>query len=305
MPLYFWQDILSMALPVTPPIPVFKQGWMRAIVGFTGYLLASVAAAYIAGGIYTRLHPTTSPEATMESLEFNAIGLVLAAVLAIPLILAVRLYIDRRSILSMGFQWQGFSRQAIAGLLLGIVVLGIGSLVLVATGNVWWTAASFDARSFFSAFGLFALIALEEELVFRGYMLNNLMESMNKWMALAITTVAFAGAHLGNLHIDAIALLNLLAGGFLLGINYIYTRNLWFSLLFHFSWNCCQGSLLGYAVSGLGFQSLLHLEKNGPDLLTGGPFGFEGSIIATILLVVAILFCQQRNWWPWKQKVPR
>jgi membrane protease YdiL (CAAX protease family) len=103
--------------------------------------------------------------------------------------------------------------------------------------------------------------------------------------------------HLGNLHIDVIAVVNLLAGGFLLGINYIYTRNLWFSILFHFSWNFCQGSVLGYEVSGLGFQSLLQMEKNGNTLLTGGQFGFEGSVIATILLVIAILFCQKRSWW--------
>jgi membrane protease YdiL (CAAX protease family) len=276
---------------------------MRAILGFIGYLLASVAAAYIAGSIYTKLHPTASAAATLESLAFNALGLVTAAVLCIPLILTARLYIDRRSVLSMGFTWQGFSRQAITGLLLGMVVLGIGSLILVGTGNIRWATASFDAASFFSAMALFALIALEEELVFRGYILNNLMESMDKWTALTITTVVFALVHLGNLHIDAIAVLNLLAGGFLLGINYVYTRNLWFSIFFHFAWNWCQGSLLGYEVSGLGFQSLLRMEKSGPSLLTGGPFGFEGSIIATLLLIVAILFCQQRGWWPWKTNV--
>ena len=270
---------------------------MRAIVLFIGYLLVSVAAAFIAGGIWTKLHPEATTEQTIESLEFNALGLLLAAVLSVPLVLAARLFIDRRSLRSMGFQWQGFSRQAIAGLLMGIVLLGTGSLVLLATGHIWWIDASFDAASFFPALALFALIAFEEELIFRGYMLNNLMDSMNKWAALCITTVAFALVHLGNLHIDVIAVVNLLAGGFLLGINYIYTRNLWFSILFHFSWNFCQGSVLGYEVSGLGFQSLLQMEKNGNILFTGGQFGFEGSVIATILLVIAILFCQKRSWW--------
>lgn len=263
---------------------------MRAIVLFMGYLIVSVAAAYIAGGIWTKLHPTATPEEIMESPGFNALGLTIAALMSVPLVLVFRLFIDRRSVRSMGFQWQGFSRQAVTGLILGMLLLGIGSLILYVTGQIWWTGASFDAIAFFSAFALFALIAFAEELIFRGYMLNNLMESMNKWTALTITTVAFALVHLGNLHVDVIAVINLLAGGFLLGMNYIYTRNLWFSLLFHFSWNFCQGSLLGYEVSGLGFQSILHLEKNGNTLLTGGQFGFEGSLVATLVLIPGLFF---------------
>lgn len=276
---------------------------MRAILLFTGYLLVSVAAAFTAGGVWATWHPTATAQQTIESPGFNALGLTIAAILAIPLVLVFRVWVDRRSITSMGLQWQGFSRQAMAGVLLSIVLLGLGSLILFATGNIWWTGVTFDAASFFSALGLFALIALEEELVFRGYMLNNLMESMDKWTALTITTVAFALVHLGNLHIDLVAVINLLAGGFLLGINYIYTRNLWFSLLFHCSWNFCQGSVLGYEVSGLDFQSLLHMEKNGSHLLTGGQFGFEGSLIATLLLVITILVWQKRV--SSKKQVPR
>ena len=75
----------------------------------------------------------------------------------------------------------------------------------------------------------------------------------------------------------------------LLGINYIYTKNLWFGILLHFSWNFFQGPLLGFEVSGLPLQSLLQHDIQGSELLTGGKFGFEGSLVATVLLTMAIV----------------
>jgi membrane protease YdiL (CAAX protease family) len=141
----------------------------------------------------------------------------------------------------------------------------------------------------FIAVVLMGLIALAEEMVFRGYILNNLMQSMHPWAALACSAVIFAVAHGSNPGITSIATVNLVLAGLLLGINYVYTRNLWFAILFHFSWNFFQGPVLGYEVSGLPLQSVLQPGLNGPWWLTGSPFGFEGSFIATCLLMLSLL----------------
>jgi len=75
----------------------------------------------------------------------------------------------------------------------------------------------------------------------------------------------------------------------LLGVNYIHTRNLWFSILFHLGWNFFQGPVLGYRVSGINFSSLLQTELNGDLIITGGEFGFEGSIVNTALCLILVL----------------
>jgi len=284
-----------MALTTSPAL--IKEGWIRAVVFFIAYLLVVVGAVYLESAVWTRLDPRATTSAIVESPLFYYVGVLMDAVIAIPLVLVFRRFIDRRSFVSLGLAWRGFDRQAWVGLLPGMVLLGVGSLVLFFTGSIWWTDTRWEAASFFSALGLMALTAFEEELVFRGYMLNNLLESLPRWTALGITSVIFMLMHLGNLHISPFAIVNLLAGGFLLGLNYMYTRNIWFSVFFHFSWNFFQGSILGYEVSGLPFQGLWPMEKNGPDWLTGGAFGFEGSVVATVLLVMAILLTARRKWW--------
>jgi membrane protease YdiL (CAAX protease family) len=133
------------------------------------------------------------------------------------------------------------------------------------------------------------MIALAEEIVFRGYILKNLMRSVNKWMALGISAILFAMAHWGNPGMTPVAAVNLLLGGLLLGINYIYTRNLWFAISFHFSWNFFQGPVLGYEVSGLPLHNVLQPDLKGPWWITGGSFGFEGSFITTCLFIAALL----------------
>jgi membrane protease YdiL (CAAX protease family) len=285
MTMYFWQDILSMALPATPR-PVFKQGWIRAILYFIAYLLISLLASTVAAFLWVARQPGVTTVEVMNDPDFLRTALLIASVLAIAAALLFRRLIDRQSILSMGFQWKGYERQAGIGLALAPALLGIGSLLLFFTGHIWWTDTDFNASAFFGGLGLFALTAVEEEVVFRGYILNNLLGSFNKWVALAITTVIFTLVHMGNMHINALATFNLFLGGALLGINYIYTRNLWFSILFHFGWNFCQGSVLGYEVSGLGVQSLWPMDRNGADWLSGGQFGFEGSVMATVVLLL-------------------
>ncbi len=79
-------------------------------------------------------------------------------------------------------------------------------------------------------------------------------------------------------------MLNLLLAGMLLGASYLYTKNLCFPISLHLFWNWIQGPILGYDVSGSHSESsmlTLHLPEN--NVLNGGAFGFEGSLIAQYL----------------------
>jgi hypothetical protein len=114
------------------------------------------------------------------------------------------------------------------------------------------------------------------------------MESFDKKLALLFSAALFTFAHIFNPEISALALVNIFLGGLLLGLNYIYTKTLWFAIGFHFGWNFIQGHVLGFAVSGIPEQPMLTQELNGNPLLTGGQFGFEGSFVATAVLAIAI-----------------
>lgn len=280
------------------PQPAIKQGWVRALVFFITYLVIYFLVSAMAGVAWALKRQPASAEEMIDALpSLNILILVSTAVVTITVAFVFRRFIDRQSIFSMGFTWKGHQRDAWAGFLLGPILLGAGSLILFFTQNIGWADTRLDPGAIITGLVLFLLTAFNEEIIFRGYILNNLLSSTNKWAALSVVSVMFALTHFGNAHLNPIAVLNLLAGGMLLGINYIFTRNLWFSIFFHFSWNFFQGTVLGYEVSGLGIQSIWHMERQGNDLLTGGAFGFEGSAVATGLLVLALLFCSYRKWW--------
>ena len=72
--------------------------------------------------------------------------------------------------------------------------------------------------------------------------------------------------------------------GVLLGAAYKYTNSLWFPIGIHWAWNFTQGNVFGVAVSGGDIEeSILSATLSGPDIITGGSFGPEASIIALLL----------------------
>ncbi len=63
----------------------------------------------------------------------------------------------------------------------------------------------------------------------------------------------------------------------------------------HFFWNWIQGPVLGYEVSGNRFcEILFSLRLPANNLINGGAFGFEGSLVCTVLATLFTLFI---IWW--------
>ena len=88
--------------------------------------------------------------------------------------------------------------------------------------------------------------------------------------------------------------------GMLLGASYLYTRNLCFPISLHLFWNWIQGPILGYQVSGNNFTtSMLTLRMPEENVLNGGAFGFEGSLICTVLMIVFTILIV---WWGEKRE---
>lgn len=271
-------------------LPLIKHGWMRALLFLFAYfscaILAGMAGNLIITGSLTIVEGTIL---TQQKLSSVILTVGIATIMVIALTVIFRRFIDRRSVKSMGFHWSPFRADALTGFSLGIALLGMATLLLQATGNLEWTDAHFNAGDLLKGFILMALIAIIEEVVFRAYILNNLLESLNKWIALGVSAGMFTLAHASNPGISSVAIANLLLAGALLGINYIYTRNIWFAILFHFTWNFLQGPVLGYTVSGLPLQGILQPNLKGPWWLTGGSFGLEGSFITTCVFALAVL----------------
>jgi len=269
-----------------PQKPMIARSWLRVLIFAATYFCLLIILGLIIRMIFPNAFAAGNEK---KNVNFLFLMFFASSAIGVAWTWLFRKFIDRKTFESLGFDWAGNSSNAGAGFFLGILILCVGTLILVMTKNLHWTDFNFNGTSLFLSLGLMLMIAFAEEIVFRGYILNNLLESTGKWMALVISSLLFAGFHMGNSSVDVVPIINIFLASLLLGVNYIYTKNLWFGIALHFSWNFVQGSVLGYAVSGLPLQSIFHHELKGDDLITGGAFGFEGSILTGVLSFVVLV----------------
>jgi membrane protease YdiL (CAAX protease family) len=134
-----------------------------------------------------------------------------------------------------------------------------------------------------------------EEWMFRGYMYRALKERWRWWVAALVTSAGFGLMHLANPDFSAAALLNTFLAGMLLALLVERSGSLWSATLAHGVWNFGVASLASLPVSGLRVFHLLETSVAGPEPLTGGGFGPEGSLLLTALAVLLSILLWPRK----------
>lgn len=187
----------------------------------------------------------------------------------------------------IGLSYRG--KDLLAGILFAVVLYALGFGISLLLGVVEVVDIHFQAYSLLLALVYFLLVSVVEEVAMRGLVLGRLLDGrVNKFWALLISSTLFSLIHLSNPNFTLIPFINILLAGLMLGASYLYTRNLCFPIALHWFWNWLQGPVLGYEVSGnrLGDSSLLAIYLPENNLINGGAFGFEGSILCTALMVI-------------------
>ena len=178
-------------------------------------------------------------------------------------------------------------KDLLSGISLAIVLYAVGFGVSLLAGAIEIAGVVFNPSSLLISFAFFLLVAITEEFALRGFVLERMLQGgVNKFWALFLSATLFSLVHIANPNFDFLSFINILLAGILLGSSYIYTRNLCFPIALHWFWNWIQGPVLGYEVSGNKFcDGLLTLYLPEANLINGGAFGFEGSILCTVLMV--------------------
>ena len=291
------ENDLTNDMPKEEIKPLIKYGWLRAFLFLFASIIATAAGSAIGLIIVSVLFGVDLLETFQDSsnviknlgvwsfMIVNLFGLF--ALLFIAWIF--RRFIDRKSFISLGFSFKNYKSDFIQGILWGVGLISLGFVVLWALGLLTIEAIQFLPLSMLGYIVLFFIVAINEEVMVRGYILNNLSESVNKYIALLITASLFGIMHLGNANISIVGFINIILAGIFLGIYYIHKQNLWFPIGIHFTWNLFQGPVLGFEVSGEKTVSAITQNIQGSELLTGGEFGFEASLLATVLMIVTII----------------
>jgi len=209
-------------------------------------------------------------------------------------VLIARRWLDRRSIVSLGLQ---LNRQTFLDVLLGIVItLPMMGLIFALEWSIGWLSfedfawqidpMSVVIKETLVIFLTFIMVGWNEELLSRGYHLQNLENGLNKFWAVVISSAIFGMMHWSNPNATWISVGGILLAGVFLAYGYLRTRQLWLPIGLHIGWNFFEGVVFGFPVSGLDIYPLIRITVDGPEIWTGGPFGPEAGLVLIPALIL-------------------
>jgi uncharacterized protein len=140
-------------------------------------------------------------------------------------------------------------------------------------------------------FVVFLLVGLFEEYMLRGYFLYTLADGIGFLPAAVIQAILFAVIHMGNGGETKIGIIAAGAFAIFAAATVWRTGNLWLAVGAHAGWDWGQSYFFG--VNDSGFQApghLLNPHTQGPDWLSGGTVGPEGSAVTLGLWALMTVF---------------
>jgi len=243
---------------------------------------------------------------TGEGLLFSQVAELFAVVISVVF---ARRFLDRKSFVSLGFKLERFALyDLVAGL--GIAVVMIGLIFLIEHSMGWLTFTKFAwehdsisrviSQTMLYLAG-FILVGINEELLSRGYQLQNIASASNLFWGVMVSSIIFSVLHFANPHANWLSVIGITLAGIFLALGYIRTKQLWLSIGLHIGWNFFEGVVFGFPVSGSETYNLIIPSINGPELWTGGKFGPEaGLVLLPALLfgsVLILIYTKRRQGW--------
>jgi membrane protease YdiL (CAAX protease family) len=204
----------------------------------------------------------------------------------------------------LGFTSTGLTTGLQVGLLVGGGIIVLCFLILYLGGWVSIIQVDFVPAAIAGWCLLFMIQPLAEEVIMRSFLQNQVHRYFGAWPGLIVSGLIFGLLHVGNNAFTWMAGLEIVLGGLLMGQLYLYSQNIWAPFAMHASWNFLQSTVLGFAVSGMDTYRVLQLEINGPEWLTGGDFGIEGSLLSVLFILAAIIYFwpSAKNEAPWSKQ---
>jgi membrane protease YdiL (CAAX protease family) len=215
----------------------------------------------------------------------------LEVLISLPPILAgtfiARTVFDQRTVGSLGLT---INRRMFFDLFIG---LGIAALMLSLIFLIEWLAGWVEIKSMawnttqssvwilglLGWLGYFIAIGFQEELIFRGYQLQNLIEGLDLPKGLLISSLFFTIAHALNPYASLLSTVGILFAGIFFAYAWMRTKQLWLPIGLHIGWNFFEGVIFGFPVSGTDTFRLIQHTVSGPSFITGGEFGPEAGLV--------------------------
>ncbi len=198
--------------------------------------------------------------------------------------------IEKRSWRSIGFsKGNGFS-STLKGLLFGFLMFSAVVAIGMLLGQ--FRFEGYDLSSLILVipyFILFAIQCFSEEMYARGWTITYFFKRHSIFLAMVINCIVFALPHLLSPGIDLLSIVNIFIVGMVFAVMFLRFDNIWVCGGVHTAWNFSQGIILGFNVSGYTTPSIMKFSQVGQNLINGGAFGPESSLITTAVFIISLI----------------
>ena len=253
----------------------------KGVMNFTPIFLLIIAYSFMQGILF---------EYVFKSLVgYNIISVLCSYIFSAGILLFFVKYFEKTT-----YDYYGFSKEnnlvAIkAGFGLAIFsVVGVVAILLI-SNNVSLTLSNDFKISIIIILIILVLIqGFLEEIVFRGYLMTRLAAKKGKWIAIILSSLFYLVFRMSNPTTSKLDLINIFLISIVMSLLYWYFDNILVIAIFHAFWNCISGVILGFNISGIRVSDSLFAVKAISDkqILIGGSYGIEGSIISTVFFAI-------------------
>ena len=229
-----------------------------------------------------------------NNIWIKALLLLLGAIAVLGLYAVWVKVFERRKVSEL--RLQGAFPDLLTGLLIGGLFTSCVVGVLALMGVYRVDAVNIDWVGLLLSFAAFSIVAVCEEVLFRGILFRMIDEKYGALLAFIISSLTFGAVHLMTVDFWTAMAISAEAG-FMLAAAYKFRNNLWIPIGIHWAWNFTLGPIFGVGVSGISEDAYAIIpEISGSYILTGGNNGFEGSIVTVLIgVTVGILMLVKRK----------
>lgn len=253
----------------------------RGVMNFTPIFLLIIAYSFLQGILFEYVFKNI--------VGYNIISVLCSYIFSAVILLLLVKYFEKTTFDYFGFTKENNLESIKVGL--GLAILGvIGVVAILLLSNNIFLVVSKDLKIGIMVI-LIVLVLIQgffEEIIFRGYLMTRLAAKKGKWIAIILSSIFYLVFRMSNPSASKLDLINIFLISIVMSLLYWYFDNVLVVAVFHALWNCISGVIFGFSISGIRVVGSIFVVETTSDkqILTGGSYGIEGSVITTVFFAI-------------------
>ena len=265
-----------------------EMSFLKEIIIFIVLFIMAIIALSILQAIFSGLNlDGKSP----LGFFFNHISFI-----ALPIMVILYVSkIEKRSLRSVGFTKGNLAPSILKGFLIGFLLILSILIISLISGQFKYNGINLSSCIYLPLFLIgYVIQSFGEEIICRGWALSYFAKRHGIVLSIIISNIIFVLPHMTAAGFDLLTAINIFLIGLLFSIIFLKYDNIWINGTVHATWNFLMGPVFGLDVGAFSTVSILKLTKLGENIINGGTYGPESSLIVTIVVLIAIaisLYC--------------